>query len=75
MSWYLYLCWQVSIFLRDKVQHNTTGRFVMPISGSLPVDVELPGKIRSPVLISELIVDTWDNEMSAVKTTAQTVNV
>jgi len=41
---------QVSIFLRDKVQHSNTGRFVLPISGCLPVDVELPGKIRSAVL-------------------------
>ena len=40
---------QVSIFLRDKVQHNNTGRFVLPISGPLPVDVELPGKIRSAI--------------------------
>jgi len=34
----------VSIFLRDKVQYNNTGRFVLPVSGALPVDVELPGK-------------------------------
>jgi len=39
-------CLQVSIFLRDKVQYNNTGRFVLPVSGALPVDVELPGKIR-----------------------------
>ena len=41
---------QVSIFLRDKVQHTASGRFVLPISGALPVDVELPGKIRSALL-------------------------
>jgi len=39
------------VFLRDKVQHNSTGRFVLPVSGPLPVDVELPGKIRSALLI------------------------
>jgi len=37
----------VSIFLRDKVQHNNTGRFVLPVGGPLPVDTEVPGKIRS----------------------------
>ena len=53
--------WQVSIFLRDKVQHNNTGRFVLPISGSLPVDVELPGKIRSAVrhVFTVCAADNW----------------
>lgn len=36
---------RVSIFLREKIQHNS-GQFVISTSGQLPYGVEVPGKIR-----------------------------
>ena len=36
---------QVSIFLKDKVQNNN-GRFVIPISGSVPNGFNVPGTVR-----------------------------
>ncbi|KAM5320464.1 protein OSCP1 isoform 2-T2 [Glossophaga mutica] len=36
---------RVSIFLKDKVQ-NSNGRFVLPVSGPVPWETEVPGLIR-----------------------------
>ena len=57
---------QVSLFLREKVQHNT-GRFVLPVSGALPVDVEVPGNIRS-ALGRMLLVCVLCSDVVVVKT-------
>ncbi|ELR58183.1 Protein OSCP1 [Bos mutus] len=37
---------RVSIFLKDKVQ-NSSGRFVLPVSGPVPWGTEVPGLIRT----------------------------
>lgn len=42
---FLSFLFQVSIFLKDKVQ-NSNGRFVLPTTGSLPHGTENPGLIR-----------------------------
>ncbi|XP_044801181.1 protein OSCP1 isoform X3 [Bubalus bubalis] len=39
---------RVSIFLKDKVQ-NSSGRFVLPVSGPVPWGTEVPGLIRYSV--------------------------
>ena len=59
MQNYCDICLQVSIFLRDKVQHNNTGRFVLPVGGPLPVDTEVPGKIRSALQAAYPVIEIW----------------